>query len=189
MCQNDSEVLILHNPYATPESVCHVELGLAGLRADALRRIRQALLILLLPAFYNFICFNLLVAPLVGDVHTRMIYWVFNGMGFIVIATAVWFLGLRLLELLTVVLHKLFGRKATLENWNAALYEVLLRGPLLAVLGAIVWAIWVVAYYHLNVGFYMISVPTGIAGNLLAACLYVPLLYRWYALERTEVTA
>lgn len=163
--------------------------GLAGLRANALRRIRYALLILLLPAIYNFICFSLLVDSLVGDLHMWMIYWAVNGMGFATLATAVWFLGLRLLEVLTVVVHKIFGSKATLENWNAALYEVLVRGPLLAVLGAIVWGIWVVAYYHLSVGFYMISIPTGIAGNLLAACLYVPLLYRWYSLERTEVTA
>lgn len=163
--------------------------GLAGLRANALRRIRYALLILLLPAIYNFICFSLLVDSLVGDLHMWMIYWAVNGMGFAALATAVWFLGLRLLEVWTVVVHKIFGSKATLENWNAALYEVLVRGPLLAVLGAIVWGIWVVAYYHLSVGFYMISIPTGIAGNLLAACLYVPLLYRWYSLERTEVTA
>ncbi len=163
--------------------------GLAGLRANALRRIRYALLILLLPAIYNFICFSLLVDSLVGDLHMWMIYWAVNGMGFAAFATAVWFLGLRLLEVWTVVVHKIFGSKATLENWNAALYEVLVRGPLLAVLGAIVWGIWVVAYYHLSVGFYMISIPTGIAGNLLAACLYVPLLYRWYSLERTEVTA
>ena len=178
----------MHNPYASPASVCHVASGLAGLRADALRRIRYALLILLLPAIYNFICFSLLVDPLVGDLHMWMIYWAVNGMGFAAIATAVWFLGLRLLEIFTVVVHMVLGRKATLANWNAALYEVLLRGPLFAVLGAIVWTIWVVAYYQLNVGFYAISVPVGIAGHLLAACLYVPLLYRWYSLERREIT-
>ena len=40
-----------------------------------------ALLILFLPAIYPFLCFNLRVVPLVGDVRMWMIYWVVNGVG------------------------------------------------------------------------------------------------------------
>ena len=96
--------------------------------------------------------------------------------GVFVTAAAIWCLGLGLLELLTGCIHRLFGRKAGLADWKTALYRVLERLPSTAVLGAVLWVVWVIAFYHLGVGFYLISVPVGIAAHLLAASLYLSFL-------------
>ena len=178
---------MVENPYASPESVAMESDGSAAARTAALRRVRFALLILLAPAIYNFICYSRLADPMLADLHQWTIYWVMNGMAFFVTAAAIWFLGLGLLELLTVFIHRLFGRKAGLAEWKTALYQVLERLPSTAVLGAFLWVVWVIAFYHLGVGFYLISVPVGIAAHLLAASLYLSLFYRWYTLERREI--
>ena len=54
--------------------------------------------------------------------------------------------------------------------------------------GAVLWAIWVAAFYQLGIGFYTVSLPIGIAAHLLAAGLYIPLFYRWYKVERAGMS-
>ena len=186
----DVAVSMTPNPYASPKS------DSTGLHASskshrlARRCLRLALVILLAPAVYNFICFSSPVAA--GPDELRMqnasawITWV-NGFGFCFTAGAIWCLGLPLLELLTVVIHRIFGRTTSVEAWKEALYRALNRAPLFSVLGAVLWTLWVAAIYRLGIGFYAASVPIGVAAHLLAAGLYVPLFFRWYTLEHPKL--
>lgn len=155
-------------------------------RRTANRSVRIALVILLIPAIYNFICFNF---PFSGNRVEPPIYSVYrtvNSIGLVLTVAGIWFFGLKLLELLTGGIHSLVARKSTLDDWKEALYAILRRMPLFAVPGAVLWAIWVLAFYQLHLGFYTVSIPIGILSHVLAAFLYVPLIYRWYKMERTS---
>ena len=177
------------NPYASPKSHTAPWITPSRARALAQRNVRIALLIMLAPAIYNFICFSF---PPTGpdriELTIHHIYRMANGIGLLAIVVAIWCLGLRLLEFFTGGFHTVFGRNSKIEDWMTTLYQILRRAPVFAVCGAILWTIWVAAFYQLGFGFYAISVPIGIAAHLLAAGLYVPLFYRWYKIERSLKT-
>lgn len=166
------------NPYESPRFPAVQRLPVNEGRATALRSVRIALLILLVPAVYNFICFNF-------QLPTPFVYRAINTIGLLLIVIAVWFFGLAVLEFACRGIHSIAARNATLEDWKATLYVILGRTPWFAIPGAALWAIWVLAFYQLDVAFYDVSLPVGIAAHVLGACLYVPLIYRWYRLERT----
>jgi hypothetical protein len=149
-----------------------------------MRDVRVALLILAVPAVYNFICFSFIAdAPRIEPL-LRNVYRAFNATGFIAIVAAVWFIGLAGLEFVTAALHAVFARKSEVSNWKTALYQTLRRAPVFAFLGAVLWAMWTAAFYQLNFGFYAVSVPIAIAAHVLAAGLYVPLICQWYRIDR-----
>ena len=185
----DLAVLMIPNPYASPKSDSTDLHASSPSRRLAQRCLRLALLILLAPATYNFICFSYFIARGPDELRIQnghaWITWA-NGFGFCLTAVAIWSLGLPLLELLTVVIHRIFGRAASVDAWKEALYQALSRAPLFSVLGAVLWTLWVAAIYQLGVGFYAVSVPIGVAAHLLAAGLYVPLFLRWYTLEHSK---
>jgi hypothetical protein len=101
---------------------------------------------------------------------------------------SIWFWGLILLERIATLIYWVVRRKrvcrSTLQQWKQQFYQALQRGPNLAFLGAILWVIWIVAIYSLQLDFFSVSLPIGIAAHILAACLYLPLFYSWYRLER-----
>jgi hypothetical protein len=170
------------NPYQTPQSVAELYSLRTTVRMVAERRVRAASLILLVPAIYNFVCFSYAIG------NSQIVYPFFvislamNSLGFIFVVATVWFFGLKILERITWLAYRLMSRKDNLDDWLKALYLALDQTPMFAVLGAILWTMWVVGFYHLQVGFYAISVPIGIVAHLLAAALYLPLFYRWYGM-------
>ena len=172
------------NPYESPQSEDSPRPSAIDQRVRARRDARVALLILLVPAFYNFVCFNFSFDASRIGFSVRNVYQLANGVGFIAGAVAIWILALPVLEFLTGGFHAVFGRNSKLDDWKTALYRILRRAPIFAVGGAILWAIWVGAFYQLGIGFYTVSVPIGVAAHVLAAGLYLPLFYRWYELER-----
>ncbi|MGI9469633.1 MAG: hypothetical protein ACR2OA_21095 [Rubripirellula sp.] len=174
------------NPYASPQTDSTGLPTPSKNRGVAQHHLRLALLILLAPAAYNFICFSFPAEAGAAGLHIPAIYRWINGFGFVVTAAAIWFFGLPLLELLTLGLHRIFGRTSSALAWKEALYQVLGRAPFFAVAGAFLWALWVAAFYQFGVGFYAVSVPIGIAAHLLAAGLYVPLIACWYNLRRSS---
>lgn len=171
------------NPYQSPGADTLGPLPSSDERLLALRHVRIALLILLLPAGFNFVSFNF-PDPRYLDSPIYNLFRALNAIGFVAIAGAVWFLGLAVLEGLTRLLHAIFARRSEIHDWRMTLYLILGRAPAFAIAGAVLWTIWVAAFYQLQVGFYTISVPIGIASHLLAAGLYLPLFYRWYQTER-----
>ena len=168
------------NPYQTPQSVAEPYPLRTNVRTLAEWRVRTALLILLVPAIYNFVCFSYTIGISQIVYPFFVISLVMNSLGFMFVVAMVWFFGLKILELFTWLAYRSMSRKANLDDWLKALYQTLDQTPIFAVLGAILWTLWVVGFYHLQVGFYAISVPLGIVAHLLAAALYLPLLYRWY---------
>lgn len=177
---------MMPNPYASPESDSTGLHDSSKSRRLAQSCLRLALLILIAPAVYNFTCFSYPAATAPDELRIQNSFAWINGIGFCFTAAALWFLGLPVLELLTVVIHKVFGRTTSVEAWKEALYQSLRRAPFVSVLGAVLWTLWVAAIYQMGVGFYAASVPIGIAAHLLAAGLYVPLFVRWYTLEHSK---
>lgn len=175
------------NPYEPPQSQAEPRLTQNEARLIALRSVRIALLILLAPAFYNFICFNFTPNANRAELPIYAIYRILNSLGFLLTVAAVWFFGLKIFEFVTGGFHSIYARNSMLEDWKETLYTILRRVPFFAIPAAVLWAIWVMAIYQLTLGFYVVSIPIGITAHLLAACLYVPLIYRWYKLEQSTV--
>jgi hypothetical protein len=168
------------NLYQTPRSVAEASYLRTNVRNEPQWRVRTALLILLVPAIYNFVCFSYAIGNSQNAYPFFVISLAMNSLGFIFVVATVWFFGLKILELITWLAYRLMSRKDNLDDWLKALHLALDQTPMFAVLGAILWIIWVVGFYHLQVGFYAISVPLGIVAHLLAAALYLPLFYSWY---------
>lgn len=176
------------NPYASPNSDVLHRLPQFLERVGAQRRIRIALLILLLPAIYNFVCFNFPADANRIELPIHSFYRAVNSVGLVGITVCIWILGLPALELFTGGCHAVFARNSALQSWKTTLYASLRRAPWFALGGAFLWAMWVAAFYQLGIGFYVVSVPLGIASHLLAAGLYLPLFYRWYEIDRSRAT-
>ncbi len=172
------------NPYQPPAVLVTHPTPLDAVRGVALRNVRLALLILLVPACYNFVYFNFGGSLGAVPLPIRRTYQVLNLIGFVSIAAGVWLVGLVLLEWTTRCIFTLCAQESRLDAWKHALYGILRRAPVLAVPGGVLWAIWTLAIYRLRWNFYAVSLPVGIIAHFLAACLYVPLGYRWFQIER-----
>ena len=173
-----------YNPYQTPQSLSESSSTITTNRQAAQRKIRISTIIFLVPALYNLVCFSLLTSSQVVFPFF-VVNFVFNLLGAIIVVAAVWFFGLTILELIAAVAYRVAARKSQRNSWYDALYDSLTRLPLFAVLGSILWTMWVAGFYQLRLNFFAISIPLGIAAHLLAAGLYIPLLYRWYRLGVT----
>lgn len=171
------------NPYTQPESQQTVIPALDVDQTSARRSVRTALLVLLLPAVYNFCCFNFPGRLATGQASVPVVFVIANSAGLIAVAAAIWFFGYQALELIVRLIHSIVARHSKFEQWRHALHVTLVRLPVFAIFGAILWVIWVAAFYQAGIGFYTISWPIGLAAHLLAAGLYVPLIYRFYRLE------
>ena len=176
------------NPYQAPQVESVAKVPAHPHRRLAVRNIRVALPIFLLPAVYNILCFHSRES-FEGSYprSPNIMLGVVNLIGLGLLAIAIWFLGMRALEILTKIIYSFMHRLSGWDQWKEALYQSLDRLPVLAVAGAVLWAIWVCAFYQLEVGFLTISIPVGIAGNLLGAWLYVPLIVHWFRIERAAV--
>jgi len=171
------------NPYESPKSQVTLLPPHSEERTAALRSVHIALLVMLAPAIYNLICSSFFVDMNRTGLPIHSIYRTLNTIGLVAITTAIWFFGLAALDFVTGGLYSVFSRRATLDNWKTTLYITLRRAPVFAFFGAVLWAIWVAAFYQFGFGFYTVSVPIGVAAHLLAAGLYLPLIYQWYKIE------
>lgn len=176
------------NPYQPPDIQAAPSATRNENQYSARRSLRIALLILLVPAIYNFVCFSVQFTGNQISFPSHILYLTINTVALLLTVAAIWFIGLTALEFITGGLHSIVARKSKLEDWKESLYEILRRAPYLAVPGAVLWAVWVIAIYQLQFGFYVVSVPIGIAAHALAACLYLPLIYRWFRVESTAET-
>lgn len=171
------------NPYASPQSMAGRRAEWTAERIEARRQVRLALAILLAPGIYNFAAFDMAVR---GDRQSALLEAarILNTTGVLLLCLFIWFCGLQTLEVAVRVIHRVVGRRDTVGQWLAALYAALARLWCFAAVGALLWFAWVAGFYYLHIGFYRISYPVGILAHLLAAGLYLPLIWRWYRLER-----
>ncbi len=175
------------NPYAAPEH--SGKAPLSDERKSSLTSIRIALGIMLFPTLYNFVCFN---GPLFTQRDRMPLNYLFmatNLVGLIVVLLAVWFIGLWFFERVSDAGRVVFGRSVTKSDWNEPLYSMLQKLKFFAIPGAVIWCIWNFCFYTLEINFYTISIPIGVAAHILAAILYTPVLIRWYQLRNSKGNA
>ncbi|MGI9474262.1 MAG: hypothetical protein ACR2NZ_22160 [Rubripirellula sp.] len=174
------------NPYQPPvlDQLDEKEASLR--RRDAVRSFRMAIAILLVPALYNYSEFDAVViasGQLPGNL--AMVYRAVNVAAFVIGALLLWFVGVRLLEIVSQWIRNIFARSTEASEWLGVLYRYLAWVPYLAIPGAVLWMAWVFAFYQRDADFDTISWLIGVPANLLAACFYVPLLFGWYRLSKT----
>lgn len=164
------------NPFQSPDCVDDLIAVGSDLRRRARLSFRLTVLILLGPAAYNCWAFN--HYALARLTHLHEINFTLLAIG----AALILFLGFPVLEAISRVLRFIFGQRADRADWQDALYRSLNRTVYLAIPGAVLWVIWVIGFYEMRANFYTISWAVGVPAHLLAACWYVPLLYRWFRL-------
>ena len=106
-----------------------------------------------------------------------------NGIAIGIAFAAAGLLGLWVLEWLNDRIHRWFGAPATTVQWRRALYVTLGQSIPFALVGAVLWELWLIGFYLWKLDFLLISIPIGILAHLLAAGLYLQLAYRWYRIE------
>jgi hypothetical protein len=172
------------NPYESPKSTFDEPTVTDGRRRQAFRRVRAVFAILLLPAIYNYYCFDTQAFGGSGiGLPVHSVYRTINVLALIICGALIWCFGLPVLEWVSNLIRVLFAPRADPDAWNGVLYDSLPRAVLLSIPGAILWALWVFGLYQLEIDFLTISYAVGIPANILGACFYLPLFYRWYRLN------
>jgi hypothetical protein len=184
-----------HNPYQSPRVV---EEGfgrpLAASRAAALKRIRDALCILAIPALWNYGC--LFWGSSVGVPHSGQAQAAAVGPGHGLLALAnllfivgcflaSWFFLLRVLDWVALVLHTWCGGDTTTEDWLKSMYHSLWTLVWASRLGAICWIAWLFFFFYSR-GFepVLTSFFMGTLGHLTGAWVYGTVFFNWYRLRR-----
>ena len=177
------------NPYESPTTVNWTADSNLPNRRSALASFRTAFVILFAAALFNYYAFD--THAISGGIPPilQAVYRAINLVGITVGSTLIWFFALPVLEAVARTVRNVVARDVSTDSWDHALYVSLKPAAYLAVPGAILWVLWVVAFYFLQLDFVMISFGIGIPAHVLAACLYVPLLIRWYRLSRTGSSA
>jgi hypothetical protein len=155
---------------------------------QATRSFRALAFVLLLPAVYNYWEFDVHAVshlPSFDAVICRTI----NILGFVVGVVLVWYFGMPVLEGISRLLRILFAGGTDSTAWQEVFYQSCARAPYLAIGGAALWFLWVFAFYEIRINFFLISWAVGIPAHVLAACWYVPLIYRWYRLTASSATS
>jgi hypothetical protein len=171
------------NPYQSPPNIPST--ADSPTRRSAVAAFRTAFVILLTPALFNYFAFDAMMSAGVSA-RLHVLFRAANLAGFAAASVLIWFFGVPLLEAASRTIRRVFARDASRESWDGALYVSLKPMAYLAAPGAVLWAVWVVGFYFLQVEFVAISLGVGIPGHILGACLYVPLLMRWYQVSRRD---
>ncbi|MFN3148309.1 hypothetical protein [Bremerella sp.] len=175
------------NPYQSPQAESASLETQPPLRREALKSVRKATLLLTAAGYFNLYVFGCNYYPfrILSPLDVAMI--AFQVMGTAAIAIACWFLLLPLLEFTGRLIHNWLSPRSDTQPWSDAIYVSLKPAAKLAVAGVILWVTWVIGFYDFRIDFFVISYAVGIPAHILAACLYVPLLFRWYKLWRSSV--
>ena len=178
------------NPYRSPtvESLPPVRQP-AG-RVESLAALHTACLILLAAGLVNYYAFDMRhIAGAGYDARLKTLVRTMHLVGIALVFLLSWFFALPLLELVGRAIRALVGHRGSLDRWNDALYLSLKPARQLAAAGAILWILWVGAFYVAHFNFVVISFVVGLPAHLLAACVYVPLAVRWFKLARGDAPA
>ncbi|KAA5546222.1 hypothetical protein FYK55_04855 [Roseiconus nitratireducens] len=172
------------NPYQ-PSSIDSADTEVGPERDRALASLRLAFLILLAPALMNYYAFDTYVVSAGGLPRSvEMLSRAVNLSGFVIGGVLIWQYGLSFLERISHGIRAVFAGHCRIATWDGVLYQSLESSTVLAIAGAALWFVWVVGFYFVQIDFQTISWWVGVPAHLLAAMLYVPLLYRWYSLAK-----
>jgi hypothetical protein len=174
------------NPYQSPTWPTVSARAESVLRKRARRSLRVATGMLLIPALYNYWAFDALaVSPLPADL--ARLFRTLNLLGLALAFALIWLFGLAALEASARLVRRMLANGIDRDEWQEVLYKKLAWAAYLAIPGAALWAIWVFGFYQMRIDFQTISWAVGVPAHLLAACLYLPLVYGWYQLARWPV--
>ncbi len=163
------------NPYEPPSSTELAVLPADELRPVAALRFQQSCLILLAPALLNFICFHLTL---------RFEIVLLDLLGFIALALLVWFRGFAIIEGVSSMLHTIVCGHRARQEWTQLLHKRLESLPGFIAVGSVLWLLWLIGFYAMQINFYLISYAIGIPAHILGACFYVPLITGWFRIVR-----
>ncbi|MEM9574286.1 MAG: hypothetical protein AAF870_03540 [Pseudomonadota bacterium] len=167
------------NPYKSPTATVDRE---QEPRLIAEKRLRISIVILLTAGLFNVAFFCKLSFGL--PVFSMLFNIFINVGGTLIVGFLAWRFAMPAFELLTGYLHDQLSRGSSRVQWFLALNSTLMTTIPFAIAGAALWCIWVYLFYVTGVGFYRISVPIGICAHILAAGIYLPLVIRWWNIER-----
>lgn len=181
----DDRHLITENPYESPRHMGETAISPTPLQVQATRWFRALVLVLLLPAVYNYWEFDAYVVShfpkqIAGNPRSA------NVLGLVIGVALLWFFGMPTLETLARFVRIVFAGGTDQAAWQEVLYRSLKRALYLAVGGAVLWSIWVFGFYEMKSDFYAISWAVGVPAHVLGACWYVPLIHRWYRLAASK---
>jgi len=158
-----------------------------GLRTQAMLSLRIAILILSVPAAYNYLAFDahaIRSSNLPSDI--QWLYRTINLFAFVVAEVLLWTFGLRVLESMAALIRTLIAKNAAPSEWQKVLHRSMRSLAFLAVPGAVLWMMWVYGLYEAGVSYLKISWIIGVPAHLLTACWYLPLIYQWYQLAKAR---
>lgn len=168
------------NPYETSSMDIVVDSD-AIHRSIANRYLRGATVVLLIAGLYNYYYFDHEYISSAGySLELKKLYRVCNLAGILALILFVWFLGLAFLEFLVSLLRSVTASQSRRKTWAPSLYNGMRRFLYCSPFGAVLWMIWVYSIYELKLDFSMMSIVIGVPAHLLAAIVYVPIIYGLY---------
>ncbi|GAA4427269.1 hypothetical protein [Bremerella cremea] len=176
-----------NNPFQSPTPTAEPGPKGNSSRQSALVSLRLAIVMLTAAGLVNYHAYDTMaMGPHVSLFGLMIMMRVFQLVLVGLLVIGCWLLLLPTLEVIAERLRSWFAKHVDAETWNEALYRSLAPAAILALPGSILWIVWVIGFYYLKAPFLLISYAVGIPAHLLAACIYVPLLYRWYHLWRYQ---
>jgi hypothetical protein len=144
--------------------------------AEAIRCYRRALLIALIAPVFEFVRFILFS-------HSILYAGVVIAFAFIfaVSIPALWFLGFRVIMVVSAVFHFVFGGSTTRAEWQQATFSGLWPLPYGCALGVVIWLTYSLGHF----GGWPSDVIFGTLANLVGAWLYLTIFRRWFILRRS----
>jgi hypothetical protein len=182
------------NPYEAPESPDQVAPPRAAERPVALKNIRDALLILLIPAAWNYGCLfwgEFVGVPRGGrmlDAGNDPVFRVL-ALGNLFLLTAafvgLWLLALKILDGIAVAVHHVCGGRTSRTAWLESMYYSLWTLRWASRLGAVCWIAWLILFFYARMfDPFWICFVMGTVGHLIGAWVYGTIFYNWYRLRQ-----
>ncbi|OYP38922.1 hypothetical protein [Rhodopirellula sp. MGV] len=168
------------NPYEAPGDDSLDQNDLSKRRHQGLMWFRGLLVVLLLPAIYNYIRFD--HAILHGPGVSAGLIKTYRAVNMVLIAIgslSLWIWGYPVIEWLSMKLKRLFGPNKDPLAWQDCLHRSARQAFRLSFPAAALWFVWVHIFYRSPENFILLSWLIGIPAHLLAACWYIPLFRSW----------
>jgi hypothetical protein len=181
------------NPYEAPQSLDQVVAAPQSAdRSVARKNIHHALLILLIPALWNYGCLfwpDLIAIPRYSgkpvnlDPVARAASWG----SFVLIAVTFIGLGLfalKILDGIAIFVHRCVGGQTTRTAWLESMYFSLWTLRWASRLGAVWWIVWLIVFFYARAfdPFWTCFIM-GTVGHLIGAWVYGTIFYNWYRLR------
>lgn len=181
-------LLMADNPYRAPDQQSTASIAKPSdvdpdLRTATQSTVRRSLLLMLIPAMYNYYEFDKsVVASLPG--YAPVLFRTISPAAIFVVAVLIWFGGTRLLELAGSVFRSLLAAHVDKGRWLNELHHSTARVVYLMIPGAFLWLFWVFAFYRVHLNFYVLSWSVGLIAHSLGACWWGPLAMQWYRISK-----